>query len=171
MLRKNMVTNGLILQNLCLEGNSHHSIFRTENFIKNHFYSTLRRRLRKISKFLKSEKLCKVISNSQQLNWEFQKIVLQQKDCTNQSSNANSLTQKLKPSSLKQKKRSKRNQKDKKRKRKRRKEKLKCRKKVKNISVLQSIKSKKKKSIHLILKNCKEANHKQEISQRKEKNR
>ncbi len=45
-------TNGKKYLNYCLEGNRIFKYFRTDNTIKNHFYSTLRRALRRINKIL-----------------------------------------------------------------------------------------------------------------------
>lgn len=48
----NGVINGNRFRNYCLEGIYYLIKFRTDNTIKNHFYSTLRRALRRINKIL-----------------------------------------------------------------------------------------------------------------------
>jgi hypothetical protein len=49
-----MVINGLLLLNTSKEG-IYYFIFRTDNTIKNHFYSTIRRSLRRMSKLIGSK--------------------------------------------------------------------------------------------------------------------
>lgn len=49
-LIKNVETNGQLFQNYYLAGKKLYYINRTDNSIKNHFYSTLRRSLRRINK-------------------------------------------------------------------------------------------------------------------------
>ena len=49
-LIKNVETNGQLFQNYYLEGKIINYFNRTDNSIKNHFYSTLRRSLRRINK-------------------------------------------------------------------------------------------------------------------------